>query len=294
MGIFSNLFGKKSAPAAPKSAPTPVPEPVPPELDDILREYIEESKLPCVNLTPKRRATTVFESKFGGAPYLPPDFSYPHSRMSNGDGAPLRLLAQLNFEELPKLPDFPETGILQFYIAEEDVMGLDFDDPTSGKGFRVVYHENIVRDEALLQVPPALEEDGIFPLEGELALEAEPATLPMPHQDFRFATRFMDIYKRHIPTEKKHFELPDEQMDEVYERLDDRDGWGHHIGGYAQFTQYDPRNAGRWEEHSVLLLQIDSKDSIMWGDSGVANFFITPQDLKQRDFSKVLYNWDCY
>lgn len=32
---------------------------------------------------------------------------------------------------------------------------------------------------------------------------------------------------------------------------------------------------------------------IMWGDCGVANFFIHPDDLKNKDFSKVLYNWDC-
>ncbi|MDN5490601.1 MAG: DUF1963 domain-containing protein, partial [Acinetobacter sp.] len=33
---------------------------------------------------------------------------------------------------------------------------------------------------------------------------------------------------------------------------------------------------------------------IMWGDSGVGNFFIHPDDLEKRDFSKVVYNWDCY
>ncbi|MBO7381562.1 MAG: DUF1963 domain-containing protein, partial [Neisseriaceae bacterium] len=39
--------------------------------------------------------------------------------------------------------------------------------------------------------------------------------------------------------------------------------------------------------------QIDSKNGIMWGDAGVGNFFITADDLKKRDFSRVLYNWDC-
>ena len=31
----------------------------------------------------------------------------------------------------------------------------------------------------------------------------------------------------------------------------------------------------------------------MWGDSGVANFFIDSEDLEKRDFSKVFYTWDC-
>lgn len=31
---------------------------------------------------------------------------------------------------------------------------------------------------------------------------------------------------------------------------------------------------------------------LKWGENGIANFFIHPDDLKKRDFSKVLYNWD--
>ena len=33
--------------------------------------------------------------------------------------------------------------------------------------------------------------------------------------------------------------------------------------------------------------------SILWGDCGVANFFISRTDLEKLDFSRVLYNWDC-
>lgn len=46
-------------------------------------------------------------------------------------------------------------------------------------------------------------------------------------------------------------------------------------------------------EDYVLLLQIDTDDEIMWGDSGVGNFVIHPDDLAKRDFSKVYYTWDC-
>jgi uncharacterized protein YwqG len=33
---------------------------------------------------------------------------------------------------------------------------------------------------------------------------------------------------------------------------------------------------------------------VSFGDSGVANFFISPSDLERLDFSRVLYTWDCY
>ncbi len=37
----------------------------------------------------------------------------------------------------------------------------------------------------------------------------------------------------------------------------------------------------------------EAEDYILWGDAGVGNFFINREDLKRRDFSKILYNWDC-
>jgi uncharacterized protein YwqG len=68
---------------------------------------------------------------------------------------------------------------------------------------------------------------------------------------------------------------------------------GHKIGGYAWFTQHDPRDTKAYKEY-VLLLQVDSQlPHICWGDLGVGNFFIHPHDLERMDFSRVLYNWDC-
>ena len=69
--------------------------------------------------------------------------------------------------------------------------------------------------------------------------------------------------------------------------------------GFPAFTQSDPRdcieNADRFD---TLLLQIDSgtiddSHEIMWGDSGICNFFIHSEALRNCDFSEVLYNWDC-
>lgn len=37
----------------------------------------------------------------------------------------------------------------------------------------------------------------------------------------------------------------------------------------------------------------DRKDLVLWGDCGVGNFFIRREDLLRRDFSRVLYIWDC-
>jgi uncharacterized protein YwqG len=43
----------------------------------------------------------------------------------------------------------------------------------------------------------------------------------------------------------------------------------------------------------MLLFQLAYDDYVMFGDGGIANFFIKKEDLKVCDFSKVWYNWDC-
>ena len=54
--------------------------------------------------------------------------------------------------------------------------------------------------------------------------------------------------------------------------------------------------SGWWlsDDGEILLFQLNSVKDIMWGDAGVANFFIDREALKNRDFSHVMYNWDCY
>ncbi|WP_368142037.1 DUF1963 domain-containing protein, partial [Collinsella aerofaciens] len=68
------------------------------------------------------------------------------------------------------------------------------------------------------------------------------------------------------------------------------------VGGYPIFTQSDPHDDRDplWNKATDLLLQIDSTNDVSFGDSGVANFFISPSDLERLDFSRVLYTWDCY
>ena len=92
-----------------------------------------------------------------------------------------------------------------------------------------------------------------------------------------------------------------------FEQFDDDDGQiegayldtiypdGNKIGGYPNFTQDDIRNIAPADEEWLLLLQIDESEDvdIMWGDGGVGNFFIEKNDLKNLNFSRVLYNWDC-
>lgn len=266
----------------------------------------------------------LFESKAGGTPYLPHDMPWP----LDGENHPMLLLAQVDCSALESLPDFPHTGLLQFFIASDDVYGLDFDDMTNQKGFRVIYHEtvdaSVTPKEVLTKRPQESEEYEICtPFEvGDsyrICFSASEA-MELMVDDFRFDALFAAEWNRlrpDAPIEEKYelhqrlkeqnpdyewdvFEALDRGEDEHYDEEDEN--VHHQIGGYPYFTQDDPRrNAGsELTDLDVVLFQLDSdfrsesrEYLVCWGDVGVANFFISREALRKRDFSKVAYNWDC-
>ena len=79
---------------------------------------------------------------------------------------------------------------------------------------------------------------------------------------------------------------------------------GHRIGGYPCFEQFDPRDdEPELQKYDTLLLQIVSHiapdtqgkehELIMFGDLGGCQFFIPAEKLRAKDFSDILYSWDC-
>lgn len=93
---------------------------IPEKLKKYEKELISTEK-PAVDITFKCKDTLPWESKCGGCPYLERAEDYPRDK----DGKPMMFLAQINFDEMPSLEDFPEHGLLQFYIGDDDCFGLD-------------------------------------------------------------------------------------------------------------------------------------------------------------------------
>lgn len=259
--------------------------PLPSELEPY-RSILEGTQTSYIAIQPKKESTTLYQSKFGGNPYFPKNQDYPYDEQ----GVPLFLLAQINFEEVPHLEPYPTSGILQFFVSfDDDIIGIDFNDYTNQQNFRVIYHEELLSEEELIQdfsfLPPA--EEGTLPLVDEMKLTFELKEEFVSLSDFQFEELLGG--KLDLEQEIGNFTLWDLYIESIH-------NMGHKIGGYAYFTQSDVREGdSNYEHHKYLLLQIDSDDdnNIMWGDVGVGNFFITEEDLKKRDFSKVLYTWDC-
>lgn len=276
------------------------------KLDLLISEIKRISETPAFRIKPEKADDIgISESKFGGYPYWEEKDEYPHG----ADGKPLYLLAQINFAELPEKNSLlPEKGLLQIFVSGDVCSGANFDNQTDQSNFRVIYHAEIdasVTEQSVkalgIKAPgdaKGTEDEDYLPLSTQERLSFEAFT------DYsQFGTDECDALVEKILHEKFGIELIDgsvwktfndaeyDYLTNAFEKL-----WCSKILGHAEFTQSDPRSWGKYdaEHYNTLLLQIDSDDEIMWGDCGIANFFMNSEALQSLDFSDVLYNWDCY
>ena len=275
----------------------------------IVLDILEKNKKPMIKISLSDEKPNLFQSKFGGVPYLPKDKEVP----KNKENEQLTLLAQINIDELPENNIYPmKEGILQFWILNDDILGLDYDTHL-GDGYKIIYYKDIdksvTEEEILEKYKPYRDEDSYFPVEGEFSLSFKltDGYFSDSNDDFSEIVD-REMKKFHIENKEKYKEILKVYDDKEY--LSYWDIWdileedkeiegklfdaGHKIGGFPNFTQSDIREIGDYE---ILLLQIDSegteKNEIIWGDCGIANFFIREKDLKELNFDKVIYNWDC-
>lgn len=274
----------------------------------IVEKIKEMTGIPAIFIDrkPNTAEPSLTDSKFGGLPYWDLEKEYP----TDSKGRKMMLLAQINFSDLSAFDTvLPKEGMLQFFITiDDDVFGMDFDEPTSQKDFRVVFHDMVKPDVTEAQVQ-ALEivraeeaDDYGTPIFRQAALSFRAGTDYMGTSMAEFPSVFVQAVKavtgEEIDVENwyEYYEEDSEDYDYMEEELS---GLGHKILGYPGFIQSDPREddeALQW--YDTLLLQIDSdmengEDYVLWGDCGVANLFINKEALIKRDFGKVLYNWDC-
>ncbi|MBQ9682460.1 MAG: DUF1963 domain-containing protein [Neisseriaceae bacterium] len=268
----------------------------------VLAELHKQTAQPAVKINIQEADNLpLTASKFGGVPYWLPEMPYPVDKQGNK----LLLLAQINLSEMPPLPDFPTTGLLQFLMTRNVYEMNFYDNPTRQDDWRVVYHAEInpAIDEAAvlaLNIPYAPqifdeEDDGGFPVDTQYRLSFEPAEIRIGTECIGFNQALKNAAKE-VGIKLNKNDLSDLEVlfgEKAWEKIKQHTV-ENLIGGYPDFTQTDPRDERKYKKHSVLLLQIESDEGIMWGDCGVGNFFIRPDDLRKKDFSKVLFNWDCY
>jgi uncharacterized protein YwqG len=248
-----------------------------PEFLGEFRVPLERYKLDYVKIlatpVPVGESLPLQQSKFLGKPFLPVGTPYPYDEK----GQPMLLLAQLNFAEIPALTGFPTAGILQFFVSPTEWYNAE--------DYRVLFHPSTA---AQPQTDFSFLTDDLYqdsPIHKEHALTCSVATEYGGAEDCRFDMTFGD---------RDYYEYQKTLSKEQQEQLDTYcNNSGHRLGGYAYFTQDDPREYRADQQADVQLLQIDTDEEIMFGDAGLGHLFISPAALAARQFDQAYFYWDC-
>ena len=267
------------------------------ELADVLKRLSKTDNYQ-INIFPDI-TPEIFDSKLGGLPYWTPDKKYP----TNSDGKKLLLLTQINFDKENVDSPLPTNGMLQFFITDDIHMGMNYSNQTLQNNFRVIYHEKInysITKEKIesFNFPNSNEKTvQFFPIKNEykIVLQKEIDSIKYGdiHLDNFFPVAYKEVFNKEAKKGRTYYDMFNyEERDRLNLGLENSCS-NNKMLGYSQFTQEDPRYNKKYIEYDTLLLQIASGQYVMWGDVGIGNFFIPKKSLLEKDFSNVLYNWDC-
>lgn len=193
----------------------------------------------------------VCASKFWGDPDLPKGMPYPSQYIAEWDESlPYHFICQINLADLPPQDLLPSEGLLQFYANIHYYLGWD-GEPEIGSCL------SRTDDVRVLYFPDA----NPAGFEPQIVVDEEDENCRLfPHE---LALSF---------TDKLSFDHPQ-----------------HHLLGFPEFREWED-----WDEPCQgwrLLLQVDSFDgpdfNLNFMDTGVLNFLISENDLKQRNFDQV-------
>ena len=250
------------------------------------------------------------QSRVGGPVYLPEGIAYP----SDESGQPLLFLVQINFAEMPPLPNFPKSGILQFFARADEELGS--------------FGKNKDQNWRAFHWPETV----------ELSQRHEPISMPMielasaliykhaypdPTKSQAFnihekgrRLQFRPSIEDHLPSLiRNHFEI--KKIDSKFSKLDEfqysligellddiiydaNEKAPIRIGGYPSIPQNPPKFSEktnlsyekilkRDKMHARTLLNIDSVGQIQIWDNDSINFLILKENLELQNFENIGY-----
>ncbi|OAN16495.1 hypothetical protein A3K86_10755 [Photobacterium jeanii] len=244
------------------------------DLENLQRDYVSIKAKP-LGCDLSNDTLELTKSKFLGFPFFPSDSQYPKDEK----GKPMALIAQINFAEVPELEGFPTSGLLQLYFPVDDWWDMGSE--------KIIYHSSedlqkrSITDFTFIDCK-LYEELPIYKIHD---LSFKKAIDTGCNEDSQFSFTFGS--KDYWDFEEGLTESEKQEFNNYFSCS------GHKIGGYADFTQGDPRDYDQKQMNDVQLLQIDVDDFIMFGDSGVGHIFINPDDLKSGHLERAYFYWDC-
>ena len=272
------------------------------DINKVIEKIKNDNTHECINIMLEENNNLgITDSKFGGIPYIANDSDV----LKDSNDMQLALLAQINCTELPENDLYPKVGLIQFWISRNENFGLN-----NREDYRVKYiketkdgitNEDILNKYNLLNEETDEEYSPFNKKNTSFALTFEKGISSITSNNFQFEEVALQTIQELFPSEDVK-DLYDDLERDIFDTLFKAfNGVNHAIGAYPTFTQWDPRNPDEPNAYDITLLQVESQWSndsndtqIMWGDSGVANFFINKEKLESLDFEDVLFNWDCF
>lgn len=272
------------------------------DISKVIEKIKNDNTHECINIMlEENNNLSITDSKFGGIPYIANDSDVP----KDSNDIQLALLAQINCTELPENDLYPKEGLVQFWISRNDDFGLNNREDYCVKYIKEIEdgitNENVLNKYNLLNEENDEEYSPFNKKNTSFALTFEKGMSSITSNDFQFEEVILQTIQELFPNEDVKDLYDDLERDILDVLFKAFNGVNHAIGAYPTFTQWDPRNPDEPNAYDITLLQVESQWSndsndaqIMWGDSGVANFFINKEKLANLDFEDVLFNWDCF
>lgn len=250
------------------------------DIEKILELFKERTKKECYSFEIEEDMPHILDNKIGGRPYIPLGEEYPLDK----NGNPMVLLLQINLENID-LKNYNKEGILEIFVDRELSCPCEY----KIKHFKnnLEYREDITEVENMIVQKP---------LKITLVKEVE----HMPISDYRFVDTLSKIIEEVTGNKTNDvFEIEDfftENDTDMYEEFLNMNILFGDFGGYADFTQTDPRPLEDAPEKTECLFKIDSNlaDEIMIGDSGIIFGLISKEDIEKERYENTVVDWDCY
>ncbi len=240
---------------------------------EIVNEYAEKTAKECYKLIKVEDETPfIMESKLGGMPYIPKGKSVP--RDTNGDY--MALLLQINLSDI-KMEGYPESGILEIFSSKK----IDYP-----QEYKILYFEDNLEPELEL---PFVETEDFFVMK-PMKVELKKTIVHMPLTDYRSTSIFNEIIKKYGTQINSIYDLDKDIINRLQDAIITVQAT---IGGYADFTQDDPRMEE--DNRDECLFKLDSlfDRNIFIGDAGILTVTGSKEDLKENNFDSFVLDWDC-
>lgn len=255
------------------------------KLNQVITLFKEKTEKTCCKIEIIKGKPEIIDDKLGGFPYLPVGENYPTDK----NGNPLSLLMQVNLKKV-NLPNFPKEGILEVFTNNE---------------FPCEYSVKLFKE--------GLEYQKEFPkLDYKFPFVAKPLKIALANDVAYMSLNDYKIDSVLCPVLKKVYGIKARSVYEFQDLLGEIVGedissqWFEEfcnnipvhkmtLGGYADFTQNDPRTKKNKLDECLFKIDggIEPCKEISIGDNGIVWGLISTKDLKKQNFNNAVVDWDC-